>query len=52
VAVFVAAARGGTDALVTPEQASQALETALLIEDAAGVCLPVPVAEPRLAVAG
>lgn len=52
VAGFVAAARSGTDALVTPEQASQALETALLIEDAAGVCLPVPVAEHRLAVAG
>jgi predicted dehydrogenase len=52
VAGFVAAAKAGTDALVTPEQASQALETALLIEEAAGVSLPVPVAPRRVAVAG
>jgi predicted dehydrogenase len=37
VAGFVAAAQAGTDALVTPEQAAQALETALWIEDAAGL---------------
>ena len=52
VAGFVAAAKAGTDALVTPEQASQALETALLIEEAAGVSQPVPVARRRVAVAG
>jgi predicted dehydrogenase len=52
VAGFVAAALAGTDALVTPEQATQALETALLIEESAGVSMPVPVAEPRVAVAG
>ncbi|HEY0265960.1 MAG TPA: Gfo/Idh/MocA family oxidoreductase [Rhizomicrobium sp.] len=37
---FVAAAKAGTDALVTPEQAAQALETALLIEEASGVAVP------------
>ena len=37
VAGFVAAAQAGTDALVTPEQAAQALETALWIEDASGL---------------
>jgi hypothetical protein len=37
---------------VTPEQATQALETALLIEESAGVSVPVPVAGPRVAVAG
>jgi predicted dehydrogenase len=52
VAGFVAAALAGTDALVTPEQASQALETALLIEESAGVSVPMPVAERRVAVAG
>jgi len=52
VAGFVAAALGGIDALVTPEQASQALETALLIEEAAGVSVPMPVARRRVAVAG
>ncbi len=36
---FVAAAKAGTDALVTPEQAAQALETALWIEDASGVAV-------------
>ena len=39
VAGFVTAARAGTDALVTPEQAAQALETALWIEDASGVAV-------------
>ena len=39
VAGFVAAVRAGTDALVTPEQAAQALETALWIEDASGVAV-------------
>jgi predicted dehydrogenase len=52
VAGFVAAARTGSDALVTPEQAAQALATALLIEDAAGVSIPAPVAVPRVAAAG
>jgi predicted dehydrogenase len=42
VAGFVAAAKAGIDALVTPEQAAQALETALMIEDATGMSLPVP----------
>jgi predicted dehydrogenase len=37
VAGFVAAARSGVDALVTPEQAAQALETALWVEEASGV---------------
>jgi hypothetical protein len=37
---FVAAAKAGTDALVTPEQAAQALETALWIERASGVAVP------------
>jgi predicted dehydrogenase len=40
VAGFVAAAENGGDALVTPEQAAQALQTALLIEDASGVAVP------------
>jgi predicted dehydrogenase len=39
VAGFVAAARAGTDALVTPEQAAQALDTALWIEEASGVAV-------------
>jgi predicted dehydrogenase len=54
VAGFVAAAWGGVDPLVTPEQAARALETALLIEEAAGVRVPVPVAAAaqRFAVAG
>lgn len=52
VAGFVAAAQAGIDALVTPEQASQALETALMVEEAAGVSVPMPVAERRVAVAG
>jgi len=41
---FVAAAREGADSLVKPEEARRALETALLIEDAAA-----PSAEPRRA---
>jgi predicted dehydrogenase len=36
---FVAAARAGTDALVTPEQAAQALLTALWVEEASGVAV-------------
>lgn len=47
VAGFVAAAKAGTDALVTPEQAAQALETALWIEQASGVA--VPATQPRVA---
>ncbi len=39
VAGFVAAAKAGTDALVTPEQAAQALTTALMIEEASGVAV-------------
>jgi hypothetical protein len=44
--------RIGAPALVTAEQAAQALSTALLIEDAAGVVQGVPVAQPRVAAAG
>ena len=40
VAGFVIAATAGTDALVTPEQAVQALQTALLVEQASGVAVP------------
>jgi len=39
VAGFIAAAKAGTDALVTPEQAAQALASALSIEDASGVAV-------------
>jgi predicted dehydrogenase len=42
VAGFVVAAQAGVDALVTPEQAAQALETALWVEEASGVALPQP----------
>jgi predicted dehydrogenase len=49
---FVDAARGVAPVLVTAEQAAQALSTALLIEEAAGVSQPLPVAERRVAVAG
>jgi predicted dehydrogenase len=52
VAGFVDAALGTSPVLVTAEQAAQALSTALLIEDAAGVSQPLPVAEPRVAAAG
>jgi predicted dehydrogenase len=40
VAGFVAAAQAGTDALVTPEQAAQALATALWVEEASGMAIP------------
>jgi predicted dehydrogenase len=52
VAAFVQAVRIGAPALVTAEQAAQALSTALLIEDAAGVVQGVPVVQPRVAAAG
>jgi predicted dehydrogenase len=52
VAAFVQAVRIGAPALVTAEQAAQALSTALLIEDAAGVSQGVKQAQPRVAVAG
>ncbi len=48
VSGFVAAAQAGVDALVTPEQAAQALETALWVEEASGAALP----QPMRAVAG
>ncbi len=44
VAGFVAAAKAGTDALVMPEQAAQALATALRIEQASGVAVAEPAA--------
>jgi predicted dehydrogenase len=47
IAGFIAAARAGTDALVTPEQAAQALQTALWVEDASGVA--VRGQQPRVA---
>jgi predicted dehydrogenase len=50
VAGFVAAARTGVDALVTPEQAAQALATALWIEEASGVAVPMPAAQARMVV--
>jgi len=39
IAGFIAAASAGTDALVLPEQAARALETALWIEEASGVAV-------------
>ena len=51
VAGFVAAARDGTAPMVTAEQAAQAVKTALLIEEAAGVNVPLPLAERRMAAA-
>ena len=51
VAAFVQAVRIGAPALVTAEQAAQALSTALLIEDAAGVVQGVPTVQPRVAAA-
>ena len=51
VGAFVQAVRIGAPALVTAEQAAQALSTALLIEDAAGVAQGMPVAQPRVAAA-
>jgi predicted dehydrogenase len=52
VAAFAQAVRIGAPALVTAEQAAQALSTALMIEDAAGVAQGMAVAQPRVAVAG
>ena len=49
LAGFVAAAKAGVDALVTPEQAAQALETALWIEEASGVAAPLQAAQARIA---
>jgi predicted dehydrogenase len=49
VAGFVDAARTGVDALVTPEQAAQALQTALWIEEASGVAVPMQAAQARIA---
>jgi len=49
VAGFIAAAKAGVDALVTPEQAAQALETALWIEEASGVAVPMPATQARVA---
>lgn len=49
VAGFIDAARCGTDALVTPEQAAQALQTALWIEQASGVAVPMPATQARVA---
>jgi predicted dehydrogenase len=49
VSGFIAAAKAGTDALVTPEQAAQALETALLIEEATGMSVAATAAQPRIA---
>jgi len=46
---FVAAAKAGTDALVTAEQAARALETALWIEQASGVAVPMRAAQARTA---
>ena len=43
VAAFVAAVQGGAEPLVQPEQAAQALETALLIEEAAEASMPAAV---------
>ena len=51
VAGFVAAARDGAAPMVTAEQAAQAVKTALLIEEAAGVNVPLPLAERRMAAA-
>ena len=50
VAGFIAAAKAGVDALVTPEQAAQALQTALWIEEASGVAVPMPATQARVAV--
>jgi len=49
VAGFVASAKSGVDALVTPEQAAQALETALWIEEASGVAVPMQAMQARIA---
>ncbi len=52
VSGFVAAVKGQAPVLVTAQQAAQALDTALLIEEAAGVSQPLPVTERRVAAAG
>jgi predicted dehydrogenase len=54
VASFVAAAQGGTQPLVLPEQACLALETAVLIDEAAEASIPVkaPAGYGRRAAAG
>ena len=52
VTAFVQAVRIGAPALVTAEQAAQALATALLIEEAAGVAQGLPLSQPRVAAAG
>jgi hypothetical protein len=52
VAGFVAAAQGGGAPMVTAEQAAQAVRTALLIEEAAALTLPMPQPARRLAAAG
>lgn len=49
VAGFVAAAKSGVDALVTAEQAARALQTALWIEQASGVAVPMPAVQARIA---
>ncbi len=49
VSGFIAAVQAGVDALVTPEQAAQALETALWIEEASGVAVPQRAAQARVA---
>jgi predicted dehydrogenase len=46
---FVAAAKAGLDALVTAEQAARALDTALWIEQASGVAVPMQAAQARIA---
>jgi len=54
VASFVAAARDGSEPVVLPEQARQALETAVRIEEAVEDAIPVRLRKPavRVAVAG
>ena len=49
VAGFIDAVQAGVDALVTPEQAAQALETALWIEEASGVAVPLRATQNRVA---
>ena len=54
VASFVAAARAGSEPVVLPEQARQALETAVRIEEAVEDAIPVRLRKPavRIAAAG
>ncbi|MEO8301313.1 MAG: Gfo/Idh/MocA family oxidoreductase [Rhizomicrobium sp.] len=49
VSGFIDAVQAGMDALVTPEQAAQALETALWIEEASGVAVPLRATQNRVA---